>query len=95
MKTTDSQSGYRAYSRRAIEEIKIRNPNMGAGSEILTRVRDCNLNVVEIPINMRYDTFGTSSKNPVSHGFLGTGMFDQHHFPRRDCCYSLGLFGAF
>ena len=37
VKTTDSQSGYRAYSKRAIEEIKIRNPDMGAGSEILTQ----------------------------------------------------------
>ncbi|CAD6492130.1 MAG: Undecaprenyl-phosphate 4-deoxy-4-formamido-L-arabinose transferase [Candidatus Argoarchaeum ethanivorans] len=69
VKTTDSQSGYRTYSRRAIEEIRIRNPDMGAGSEILTQVRDCNLNVVEIPIDVRYDIAGTSSKNPVSHGF--------------------------
>jgi glycosyltransferase involved in cell wall biosynthesis len=69
IKTTDSQSGYRAYSRRAIEKIKITNPDMGAGSEILTQVKDCNLDVVEIPIDVRYDTFGTSSKNPVSHGF--------------------------
>ena len=37
IKTTDSQSGYRAYGRRAIEGIKIRNPDMGAGSEILTQ----------------------------------------------------------
>ncbi len=44
MKTTDSQSGYRAYSRRAIEEIKIRNPNMGAGSEILTQGRGLQFN---------------------------------------------------
>ena len=69
METTDSQSGYRAYSRRAIEEIRIRNPDMGAGSEILTQVKDCNLNVAEIPIDVRYDIDGTSSKNPVSHGF--------------------------
>ena len=39
METTDSQSGYRAYSRRAIGGIKIRNTDMGAGSEILTRGR--------------------------------------------------------
>jgi hypothetical protein len=47
------------------------NPDMGAGSEILTQVKDCNLNlrVVEIPITVRYDISGTSSKNPVSHGF--------------------------
>ena len=40
IKTTDSQSGYRAYSRRAIEKIKITNPDMGAGSEILTQVKE-------------------------------------------------------
>ena len=68
METTDSQSGYRAYSRRAIEKIRITNHDMGAGSEILTQVGDCNLNVVEIPIDVRYDIEGTSSKNPVSHG---------------------------
>ncbi|CAD6490957.1 MAG: hypothetical protein ANIMEMIM_00050 [Candidatus Argoarchaeum ethanivorans] len=39
METMDSQSGYRAYSRRAIGGIKIRNSDMGAGSEILTRGR--------------------------------------------------------
>ena len=68
IKTTDSQSGYRAYSRKAIEKIKITNPDMGAGSEILTQVKDYNLKVVEIPIAVRYDIENTSSKNPVSHG---------------------------
>jgi dolichol-phosphate mannosyltransferase len=69
VKTTDSQSGYRAYSRRAIEKIRVTNPDMGAGSEILTQVKNYNLKMVEIPINVRYDISGTSSKNPVSHGF--------------------------
>ena len=69
IKTTDSQSGYRAYSRRAIEKIKITNPDMGAGSEILTQSKNYNLKLVEIPITVRYDIGGTSSKNPVSHGF--------------------------
>ena len=68
VKTTDSQSGYRAYSRKAIEKIKITNPDMGAGSEILTQVKNYDLKVVEIPITVRYDIGGTSSKNPVSHG---------------------------
>jgi len=68
VKTTDSQSGYRAYSRRAIEKIRVTNPDMGAGSEILTQSKNYNLKVVDIPINVRYDISGTSSKNPVSHG---------------------------
>jgi hypothetical protein len=31
VKTTDSQSGYRAYSRRAIEKIRVTNSDMGCG----------------------------------------------------------------
>ena len=69
VKTTDSQSGYRAYSRIAIEKIRVTNPDMGAGSEILTQVKNYNLKVVEIQITVRYDIGDTSSKNPVSHGF--------------------------
>ena len=39
-----------------------------AGSEILTQVKDHNLNTVEIPITARYDIDSTSTKNPVAHG---------------------------
>ena len=49
--------------------IKITNPDMGAGSEILTQSKNHNLKVVEIPITVRYDISGTSSKNPWRHGF--------------------------
>ena len=63
VKTTDSQSGYRAYSRKAIEKIKITNPDMGAGSEILTQSKNYNLKLVEIPITVRYDIGGTLAKN--------------------------------
>ena len=68
IKITDSQSGYRAYSRKAIEMLRITNPDMGAGSEILTQVKDHDLDVVEIPITVRYDIEGTSTKHPVAHG---------------------------
>jgi len=38
---------------------------MGAGSEILTQVKNYNLKfkLVETPISVRYDIGGTSSKN--------------------------------
>ena len=42
---------------------------MGAGSEILTQVKNCNLKLVEIPITVRYDISGTLAKNPWGHGF--------------------------
>ncbi len=66
VKTTDYQSGYRAYSRRAIEKIRVTNPDMGAGSEILAQAKEHNLKLVEIPITVRYDISGTLAKNPVS-----------------------------
>ena len=41
---------------------------MGAGSEILTQVKDHDLKVAEIPITARYDIDNISTKNPVAHG---------------------------
>ncbi|HTY52984.1 MAG TPA: glycosyltransferase family 2 protein [Methanomicrobiales archaeon] len=65
---SDSQCGYRAYGRKAIESIRIENMDMGAGSEILSQIRANNLRVREIPIQVRYDVPSASSQNPVAHG---------------------------
>jgi glycosyltransferase involved in cell wall biosynthesis len=65
---TDSQSGFRAYGRKAIEAIHITGEGMSAGSEILIQISDHRLKVAEVPIKVRYDIKGTSSENPVSHG---------------------------
>jgi len=65
---TDSQSGFRAYGRKAIEAIHISDEGMSAGSEILIQISDHHLKVAEVPIRVRYDIVGTSSENPVSHG---------------------------
>lgn len=65
---TDSQSGFRAYGRKAIETIHPGGNGMSAGSEILIQASDHHLKVAEVPIRVRYDIAGTSSENPVSHG---------------------------
>lgn len=66
-KTSDSQSGFRAYSRKAIEKIKINGDGMSVGSEILLSAKEQNLKISEVPITCRYDQ-GESSQNPISHG---------------------------
>lgn len=66
-KTSDSQSGFRAYSRKAIEKININGDGMSAGSEILLHSKEQNLKISEVPITCRYDQ-GKSSKNLMSHG---------------------------
>jgi dolichol-phosphate mannosyltransferase len=65
---SDSQSGYRAYGRRAIDAITIADDAMGAGSEILTQIMEHNLKVAEVPIRVRYDLENTSSQHPLTHG---------------------------
>lgn len=65
---TDTQSGFRAYSRNAIRKIQLGDTGMGAGSEILIKAAEQNLKISEAQIKVRYDIKGTSSKGPVSHG---------------------------
>ena len=66
-KVSDSQSGFRSYSRRAIENIHLNGNGMSAGSEILLQAKEQNLKISEVPIVCRYDQ-GKSSINPISHG---------------------------
>lgn len=66
---TDTQSGFRAYSRTAIRKIQLGDTGMGAGSEILMRAAEAKLKISEAPITVRYDLKGASSKGPFEHGF--------------------------
>jgi glycosyltransferase involved in cell wall biosynthesis len=67
-KGTDTQSGFRAYGKKAISVISINGRGMSAGSEILIQISNKNLTLVEVPINVRYDIQDTSTQNPLSHG---------------------------
>ncbi len=68
LNVSDTQSGFRAYSKKAIDRIRIGEGGMGAGSEILIEAADHDLKISEVPIQVRYDLKGTSSKNPIAHG---------------------------
>ena len=64
---TDSQSGFRAFSKKAIPYFKMRDSGFGIESEMLSDASENGLKIVEVPISVRYDVDG-STKNPVSHG---------------------------
>ncbi len=68
LEISDSQSGFRAYGKKAIDVIHIGEEGMSAGSEILVQISDYNLKVAEVPIRVRYDLGDTSSENPILHG---------------------------
>jgi len=55
--TTDSQSGFRAFSRRAIEKIKLRTQRMEVSSEFFGQIRKNNLKFTEVPIRVIYTPY--------------------------------------
>jgi glycosyltransferase involved in cell wall biosynthesis len=66
-KVTDTQCGFRAYSRTAVDKMEIKEANMSASLEILDQARAENLRVVEVPISVNYDG-NASSMEPCRHG---------------------------
>jgi len=64
---TDAQSGYRAYSRKALGLIDPTEYGMGASTEILLLAKEHGLSVVEVPAEIDYDGDSNSS-NPLTHG---------------------------
>ena len=64
----DTQSGFRAYSKKAIQSIKFTSDGFGADSEILVDASRKGLKFSEEKVTVLYDTGGkTSTKNPVRH----------------------------
>ncbi len=68
LNVTDSQSGFRAYGRKAIESIRLNGSDMSAGSEVLLQARDHKLKYTEVEIHCRYDLEDCSSEHPLIHG---------------------------
>ena len=75
LKVTDSQSGFRAYSRTAIDLIHPAESGMAVSTEILLKISNNGLSIAEVPITVSY-TGDTSTEHPVSHGahVIGTTL---------------------
>ncbi len=65
---TDTQSGFRAYSRRAIAAITPTEFGMGVDSEILMEADHLGFKILEVPISVSYETGRPSRYNPVQQG---------------------------
>ena len=64
---TDSQSGFRAYSKKVVDELNPSELGMGISTEILIKASSKNFKISEVPIKISY-LGDTSTHNPVSHG---------------------------
>ena len=82
-KLTDSQSGFRAYSKKALQDISLTDEGMGISTEVLIKASNIGLIIAEVPIKVNYQG-ETSTHDPVSHGtsvILSTIKFTSIHNP--------------
>jgi len=66
-KITDSQSGFRSYSKKILENINPVESGMGISTEILIKTQKAGYKITEVPITILYEG-NTSTHNPISHG---------------------------
>jgi glycosyltransferase involved in cell wall biosynthesis len=64
---SDTESGFRAYSKKAITGLKLNESGMAVSAEIISEASRIGLKITEVPITVSYDNV-KSSKNPILHG---------------------------
>lgn len=64
---SDTESGFRAYSRKAINTLELKETGMAVSSEIISAAAARGLEIIEVPISVDYTGDG-STLNPVKHG---------------------------
>jgi glycosyltransferase involved in cell wall biosynthesis len=64
---SDTESGFRAYSKKAIRELELKENGMAISSEIVSDATKKDLVIAEVPISVTY-TKDSSTLNPLQHG---------------------------
>ncbi len=66
-KVMDTESGFRALSRKAIATMHLKETGFAIESEMISEAADLGLKIVEVPITAIYTQDG-STLNPIKHG---------------------------
>jgi glycosyltransferase involved in cell wall biosynthesis len=70
---SDTESGFRAYSRKAMDTLELKETGMAVSSEIISEAAGKGLEIGEVPISVSYEG-DSSTLNPVKHG---VGVFNR------------------
>jgi len=71
---SDTQSGFRALSPEAVSHLNLRTDGMGVESEMINEAVDHDLEIEEVPIDVRYEGVDGQTHNPFKHG-LSVAVF--------------------
>jgi glycosyltransferase involved in cell wall biosynthesis len=65
---TDSQSGFRALSRKALENLDFKSDGYNIESDMIHHFSSLGFSIMEVPISVHYDVPNKHKKHPVTHG---------------------------
>ena len=91
-KLSDTESGFRAYSKKAINLLELKEKGMAVSSEIISEATAKGLKITEVPISVIYTKDG-STLNPMRHGFGVLNRIMSMISERRPLLF-FGLFGS-
>ena len=66
VRLSDTHDGFRALSRRALEQVHLRENGFAHATEILQRVRQSRLRFVEVPITVSYTDYSKADVVPTT-----------------------------
>jgi len=76
---SDAQSGFRAYSRKALEELKLTEFGWGSSTEVFFRAHDVGLRIIEVPVDCDYEDYPKASKrDPLRQGITIVASIFKH-----------------
>ncbi len=73
IKITDSQCGFRALSRKALENLDFESDGYSIESDMISHLSSKGFTIKEVPISAIYDVPNKHKKNPFAHGFSVLG----------------------
>jgi glycosyltransferase involved in cell wall biosynthesis len=90
---TDSECGFRAFSKKALDTLKLKEDGMAVSAETIAEATRCNLKITEVPVSVTYHK-DSSTVNPLSHG-LGVLTRVLVMSSERKPMFFFGMAGAF
>ena len=66
VKLSDSQSGFRAFSQKAIKALSFAEKGLSVESEMQFLANEANLRIVEVPVGIEYHE--KAKRSPIAHG---------------------------
>ena len=67
-KCTDTQSGFRAFSQKALDNLDFPSSGYNIESDMIAHFAERGLVMVEVPITVRYEVPNKHKMNPMKHG---------------------------